>query len=144
MTEFREEFAGSSTRELASLVACTMGQTQTRPDLTIWPEIRTDFRIKALRTRMQEYSITFAAEVDRAATEIEREATDVDPWLAAHPLRDLSFVRDSPIARFARQAEVVLPVHPAQPLGLGRNRDSDGDQRQLGGSASHAGGAGQP
>ena len=27
----------------------------------------------------------------------------VDPWLAEHPLRDITFVRDSPIARFADQ-----------------------------------------
>ena len=43
-----------------------------------------------------------------------------------------------------RQAEVVLPVHSARPLGLGRHRDADGDQRQLGRPAPHAAGAGEP
>ena len=28
----------------------------------------------------------------------------IDPWLAQHPLRDVTFVRDSPIARFADQS----------------------------------------
>jgi hypothetical protein len=27
----------------------------------------------------------------------------VDPWVAEHPLRDITFVRDSPVARFARK-----------------------------------------
>jgi hypothetical protein len=28
----------------------------------------------------------------------------IDPWLALHPLRDITFVRESPIARFAEQS----------------------------------------
>jgi hypothetical protein len=44
-------------------------------------------------------SITVSPE---AREQLERNI--VDPWLAAHPLRDLSFVRESPIARFAEQA----------------------------------------
>ena len=29
----------------------------------------------------------------------------IDPWVAEHPLRDITFVRDSPVARFAEQVE---------------------------------------
>ena len=174
-----------------------MGKKPTRPDLKPWPEIRSDFRLEPLRQRMHEYSITFAAEVDLAATSIEQRAADstvrrnamlwrvraipemrkagfrlepiaalidtwifarqmdqlfsdgggagafgtfqpeavevsrrlveqmreiggsiavspearveferkyIDPWLAEHPLRDITFVRESPIARFADQS----------------------------------------
>ncbi len=183
---------------LSSLMACaSLGQQSTQPNLTAWPEIRPDVRVEPLRVRMYEYSITFAAEVDLAATAIERRAADstvrrnavlwrvraipemrkacfrlesvsalidawifarqmdrlfsegagasafgtfqpeavavsrrlvdqlreiggsiaaspearaqferrvIDPWLAEHPLRDLTFVRESPIARFAEQS----------------------------------------
>ena len=34
----------------------------------------------------------------------EFEHKFVDPWVAGHPLRDVSFVRESPIARFADQS----------------------------------------
>ena len=174
-----------------------MGKKPARPDLKPWPEIRSDFRLEPLRQRMHEYSITFAAEVDLAATSIEQRAADstvrrnamlwrvraipemrkagfrlepiaalidtwifarqmdqlfsdgggagafgtfqpeavevsrrlveqmreiagsiavspearveferkyIDPWLAEHPLRDITFVRESPIARFADQS----------------------------------------
>jgi hypothetical protein len=60
---------------LCSLAACT-GMGKTRPDLKPWPEIRSDFRVETLRARMYEYSITFAAEVDLAASSIERQTTD--------------------------------------------------------------------
>ena len=36
-----------------------------------------------------------------ARTEFEHKF--IDPWLADHPLHDITFVRDSPIARFAEQ-----------------------------------------
>src|SRR5688572_3425803 len=36
-----------------------------------------------------------------ARAEFERKF--IDPWLAEHPLRDVTFVRESPIARFAEQ-----------------------------------------
>ena len=183
---------------LSAVAGCAaMNKPPTRPDLEAWPEIRSDFRLEPLRQRMHEYSITFAAEVDLAATSIEQRATDatvrrnamlwrvraipemrkagfrlepiaalidtwifarqmeqlfsdgggagafgtfqpeavsvsrrlvseareiagtiavspettvaferkyIDPWLAEHPLRDLTFVRESPIARFADQS----------------------------------------
>ena len=44
-------------------------------------------------------SITVSPE---ARTEFERKF--IDPWLADHPLRDITFVRESPIARFAEQS----------------------------------------
>jgi hypothetical protein len=182
---------------LAFLVACAgRGKKPEQPNLKPWPEIRPDFRVESLRARMQEYSITFAAEVELAATAIERRAADstvrhnavlwrvraipemrkacfrlepigalvdawifarqmdqlfsegvgasafgrlqpeavgvsrrlldqmreiggsiavspqardefehrfIDPWLAGHPLHDVTFVRESPIARFAEQ-----------------------------------------
>ena len=181
---------------LSFLAACASTHAS-RPDLSPWPEIQPDFRVAALRLRMHEYSTTFAAEVDLAATAIERRAADptiqrnallwrvravpemrkacfrlepvgalvdawilarqmdqfftegagtsafgtfqaeaveisrglvrqmreiggsiavspeataafehrfVDPWVAEHPLRDVSFVRESPIARFADQS----------------------------------------
>ena len=183
---------------LSSFVACaSLGTGSQGPDLSPWPEIRPDFRVEALRARMHEYAITFAAEVDLAAAAIERRAPDstvrrnallwrvraipemrkacfrlepisalvdawifarqmdqlfsegagagafgtlqpeaiavsrrvveqmreigasiavspearaefehkfIDPWLAEHPLHDMTFVRQSPIARFAEQS----------------------------------------
>jgi hypothetical protein len=183
---------------LSSLVACaSLGKKSTQPDLMPWPEIREDVRVETLRARMFEYSVTFAAEVDLAASAIERRAVDstvrrnallwkvraipemrkacfrlepvsalidawifarqmdqlfregaaagafgtfqpeavdvsrrlvdemreiggsiavspaaraefehrvIDPWLVEHPLRDITFVRESPIARFAEQS----------------------------------------
>ena len=183
---------------LSTLVACAgLGKTPSRPDLKPWPEIRPDFRVETLRMRMHEYSITFAADVDLAATAIERRAVEstvrrnailwrvsavpemrkacfrlapvgalvdawifarqmnqlfsdgagagafgafqpeavevsrrlvrqmreiggsiavspeaaaefehkfIDPWLTEHPLRDLTFVRESPMGRFADQS----------------------------------------
>ncbi len=182
---------------LCAVVGCTgLNKTPPRADVQPWPEIRSDFRVEALRQRLYEYSITFAAEVDLAATAIERRATDatvrrnallwrvraipemrkacfrlepvsglvdawtfarqmdhlfssgagasvfgtfqheavavsgrlleqvrviaasvamspeargefekriIDPWLVDYPLRDITFVRESPIARFSEQ-----------------------------------------
>ena len=185
---------------LSSLVACaSLDKKPTQPDVKPWPEIRSDFRVETLRARMHEYSITFAAEVDLAATAIEQRAADptvrrnallwrvraipemrkacfrlepvgalvdawilarqmdqlfsegagagafgtfqpeavgsradsssrcgrsaarlpclpshgrvraqfIDPWLAEHPLRDITFVRESPMARFAEQSRAA-------------------------------------
>ena len=183
---------------LSTLVACAgLGKKPPRPDLKPWPEIRPDFRVETLRMRMHEYSITFAADVELAATAIERQAADstvrrnailwrlraipemrkacfrlapvgalvdawifarqmdqffrdgagagafgafqheavevsrkllqqmreiggsiavspqatiafehkfIDPWLTEHPLNDITFVRESPMGRFADQS----------------------------------------
>ena len=183
---------------LVFLVACaTVSKKSTHPNLEPWPEIRPDFRVEALRVRMTEYAITFAADVDIAAASIDLRTTDptvrrnallwktraipemrkacfrlepvmalidawifarqmdqllrdgagagalgtfqpeavevsrrlvtevreiggsiavspeksaeferrvIDPWLKEHPLRDITFVRESPIARFAEQS----------------------------------------
>ena len=179
-------------------VACaSVSKRSTHPNLEPWPEIRPDFRVEALRVRMTEYAITFAADVDLAASAIDLRATDstvrrnallwktraipemrkacfrlepimalidawifarqmdqllsdgagagalgtfqpeavevsrrlvaevreiggsiavspeakaeferriIDPWLAEHPLRDITFVRESPMGRFADQS----------------------------------------
>jgi hypothetical protein len=184
---------------VSALSACgDLGKAHPRADVTPWPQIRADYRVGVLRIRLQEYSITFAADVDLAATSIERRAADaavrrnallwrlravaemrkacfrsgplsglvdawtlaqqmdrllttgaggtafgpfqpeavavsgrlltqiqevaasiavspeardqlerdvVDPWVATHPLPDMTFVRDSPVARFAEQAQ---------------------------------------
>ena len=184
---------------LSALTACGgLGKTPPRADVAPWPQIRADYRVDTLRLRLQEYSITFAADVDLAATSIERRATDaavqrnallwrlravaemrkacfrsgplsglvdawtlarqmdqlltvgggakafgpfqpeavevsrrlltqiqeiadsiavsadaraqlegdiVNPWVATHPLPDMTFVRESPVARFAEQAQ---------------------------------------
>ena len=180
-----------------SFVAACASSSNAKPDLSPWPEIWPDFRAGALRLRMHEYSITFAAAVDLASTSIEQRTGDatsqrnallwrvraipemrkacfrlepigalvdawilarqmdqlfsegagtsafgalqpeavtvsramvqqmrdiaasiavsptamtefehkfVDPWVSEHPLRDVSFVRESPIARFADQS----------------------------------------
>src|SRR5678816_4642055 len=57
---------------------CIRDRTKKAPqaNLAPWPEIRSDVRMENLRARMYEYSITFAAEVDLAATAIERRTTD--------------------------------------------------------------------
>jgi len=183
---------------LSSLVACaSLARQSTQPDLDPWPEIRSDVRVESLRARMYEYSITFAAQVDLAATSIEGRADDstvrrnallwrvraipemrkasfrlepvgalidawvfarqmdqlfregaganafgafqpeavqvsrqlveqmreiggsiaespearaeferrvIDPWIAEYPLRDMTFVRESPMARFSEQS----------------------------------------
>src|SRR6478672_8954204 len=54
---------------LSSFVGCaSLGKKSTQPNLKPWPEIRSDFRAETLRVRMTEYAITFAANVDIAAT----------------------------------------------------------------------------
>ena len=50
-------------------------------------------------------SIAMSAEA-RAA--FERRI--IDPWVAEHPLRDITFVRDSPVARFAEQVRTLSGV----------------------------------
>lgn len=61
---------------LCLIAGCTGMGSQSRPDMEPWPEISRDFRIEALRTRLYEYSSTFAASVELAATSIEQRTTD--------------------------------------------------------------------
>jgi hypothetical protein len=182
----------------ASAACGGLGKTPPRSDVTPWPQISSDYRVDTLRIRLQEYSITFTADVDRTATSIEQRSVDaavrrnallwrlravaemrkacfragplsalvdawtlahqmdqllttgagakafgpfqpeavevsrrlllqiqeiassiavspeardqlerevVDPWVAAHPLPDLTFVRESAVAGFAEQAQ---------------------------------------
>src|SRR5262245_59694544 len=57
--------------------ACTsLGKPATRPNLEPFPGISADYRLETLRAALREYSITFAAQVDSAASAIERRATD--------------------------------------------------------------------
>jgi hypothetical protein len=206
----------------ASLPACAGLNTKpTQPDLQPWPEIRPDFRVESLRGRMHEYAITFAAEVDLAASSLERRAADatvrrnallwrvrgipemrkacfrlepvaalvdawvfarqmeqlfsegagagafgtfqdevvavshrlvqqvreiggsiavspetrveferrfIDPFLADHPLRDLTFIRDSSIARFAEQyparGDILQSVGTMEDLAVGLSQQA--------------------
>jgi len=54
-----------------------------------------------------------------ARAEFERRV--IDPWLADHPLRDMTFVRESPMARFAEHAS-LQPPKPFHPLVLNERR----------------------
>ena len=184
---------------LCCVVSCAgLKNRATQPNLRPWPELQQDFRVETLRTRLYEYSVTFASEVELAASSIERRTTDatirrnallwkaraipemrkacfrlgpasglvdawvfarqmhqlyspggagatafgpfqadavevsrrledeirrigesiavspearaeferkvIDPWLASHPLRDVTFARESSVARFAEQS----------------------------------------
>ena len=69
---------------------------------------------RRLLDQMREIGGTIAVSPE-AASEFEHKF--IDPWLAEHPLRDLTFVRDSPIASFADQSRTsgdTVPVrrHP--------------------------------
>jgi hypothetical protein len=207
---------------LCSLVACaSLGKQAPQPNLNSWPEIRADVRVESLRSRMYEYSITFAAQVDVAAATIERRTDDaivrrntllwrvraipemrkasfrlepvsalidawifarqmdqlfregagasafgtfqpealevsrqlvnqmrqiggsiamspdataeferrvIDPWVAEHPLRDMTFVRESPIARFAEQSrargDTLQSVGTIEDLAIGLSQQA--------------------
>ena len=61
------------------LSSCASMQTApSKPNLSAYPDIRTDFRLEVLKGRMQEYAITFGAEVDRVAASIQRRTNDVN------------------------------------------------------------------
>jgi hypothetical protein len=110
-----------------SLSACaSFGRKPSQPDLEAWPEIRGDYRVEALRTRLREYSISFAAAVDLTATAIERRTTDATVkrnallWkLGAIPeMREACF-RPEPVAAlvdawtFVRQMDHLFREGPA-------------------------------
>src|SRR5689334_3755331 len=64
---------------LFCLTACAgANRKHVRPELPNWPEIKSDFRVEALRARLFEYSTTFAADVDLTSSSIERRATNAD------------------------------------------------------------------
>ena len=78
------------------LAACTgFGKQAVRPNLTSWPEIRSDYRVEALRTSLREYSVTFAAEVEIAATAIERRASDATRQAQREALETRRDTRDA-------------------------------------------------
>ena len=56
----------------------SMQSAPPKPILSPWPDMRTDFRLEVLRGRLQEYAITFGAEIDLAAASIERRTNDVN------------------------------------------------------------------
>ena len=61
-----------------------------------------------------------------ATAEFERKT--IDPWLADHPLRDITFVRESPIARFAEQirarGDTLQAVGTMEDLALGLSQQA--------------------
>ncbi len=57
---------------------------------------------RRLLTQVQEIASSIAVSPE-ARAQLERDI--VDPWVATHPLPDMTFVRDSPVARFAEQAQ---------------------------------------
>ena len=60
------------------LSSCASMQTAPpKPNLSPWPDMRTDFRLEVLKGRLQEYAITFGAEIDLVAASIERRTKDV-------------------------------------------------------------------
>jgi hypothetical protein len=65
------------------------------------------FRLEALevsgRLVAQMREITASVAVSPEA-QVELEHQIIDPWIVEHPLRDITFVRESPIARFAEQS----------------------------------------
>jgi hypothetical protein len=56
---------------------------------------------RRLLDQMQEIGRSIAVSSEAAAA---FQHKFIEPWLAEHPLRDVTFVRDSPIARFAEQS----------------------------------------
>ena len=61
------------------LSSCASLQTAPpKPNLSPWPEMRPDFRLEVLKARLQEYAVTFGAEVDLAAASIVRRTNDVN------------------------------------------------------------------
>ena len=56
---------------------------------------------RRLVARMREIGDSIAVSQDARA---EFEHRIIDPWIAEHPVHDLTFVRESPIARFADQS----------------------------------------
>ena len=52
--------------------------------------------------QIQEIASSIAVSPE-ARDQLERDV--VDPWVATHPLSDMTFVRDSAVARFAEQAQ---------------------------------------
>lgn len=59
---------------------------------------------------------------------VEFEHKFIDPWLAEHPLRDITFVRESPIARFAEQfparGDMFQTVGTMEELAIGLSRQA--------------------
>jgi hypothetical protein len=56
---------------------------------------------RRLVNQIREIGASIAASPEAGA---EFEHRIIDPWLADHPLRDITFVRESPMARFAEQS----------------------------------------
>lgn len=88
--------AWTLTRQMDQLFGAGAGSTAFGPFQAEAVEVS-----RRLVGRMREIGDSIAAS-SQARTDFEKRV--IDPWLAEHPLGDMTFARDSPMARFADQS----------------------------------------